>query len=265
MKFWDDKDANGNKLTDGRVCLVIRSAENPDMPEIRTYGKDKEEVLDKLAMTTETAQGQIHRMRKAPVASGQPPAPVKNTAAGDNVTATADLANPLKAGKAIKALLKNEGVDLDQQARRDAANRIADIAEKWEREQPDYPKDPRNDQMLMNKAALLAGHALRITAEHIDAAYEELQRREMFHEAKPTLVAPVQPRGSGDPVRNATSYQRNRLRSPDPGPAPSRESAQEARWRTILETGSAEAQEKAIRNEPGYVEWVDKQFAQKSA
>jgi hypothetical protein len=96
MRFWDDKDANGSQLTDGRICLVIRSEETPDMPEIRVYGKDKEEVLDKVARTAETAQAQIHRMRQ------QPPVPttrVTTAAPAANAAvaaAVADLSNPEK-------------------------------------------------------------------------------------------------------------------------------------------------------------------------
>ncbi len=221
MRFWDDKDANGNKLTDGRVCLVIQ---NPDMPEIRTYGKDKDEVLDKLANTAETAQLQISRMRKtsssAPPASpaarptGAPPANAPN---GDLVTAVADLANPQKAPQAIKTLLRAGGVDVDRQARADAARRMGDVAEQWEKEHPEYPKDPRNDQILMNKALLLAGGPWRVTADIISAAFEELQRLEMLFE----VAATVQPGGNPDSrtVRNATTYRRNSLRSPEAPPA----------------------------------------------
>jgi hypothetical protein len=263
VRFWDDKDGNGNKLTDGRVCLVIQ---NPEMPEIRTYGKDKDEVLEKLATTTETAQLQISRMRKTP--ANQPPArpttaPAAATPNGDLVTAVADMANPQKAPQAVKTLLRAAGVDVDRQARADAALRMGDVAEQWEREHPEYPKDPRNDQILMNKALLMAGGPLRVTAEIISTAFEELQRLEMLFEVAATPVSTVQPSGSSDSrtvrgVQTATSYRRNALRSAEPPPAPRGDSAKEARWRTILEHGNSAQQAEAIRNEPGYVEWVDK-------
>jgi hypothetical protein len=265
MRFWDDKDGTGTKLTDGRVCLVIQ---NPDMPEIRTYGKDKDEVLEKLANTTETAQLQIHRMRKNPAAPAAPARqPVAATPSTDVARAVTELSDPTKAGAALRTILKSEGIDLDRQARLDTARRIADVAEQWEREHPDYPKDPRNDQILMNKAALVAGGALRITAEHIDAAYEQLVRAEMFFEPKAAVEATVQHRGSDDSrtVRSATSYRRNNLRSSEPAPAVRGDTAQEAKWRAILETGSGEAQERAIRTDPGYVEWVSRVTAKKTA
>ena len=273
MRFWDDKDGNGAKLTDGRICLVIRSDDNPDMPEMRTYGKDKDEVLDKIAKTAETAQGQIHRMRKAP--ANPPPlrpttAPAANSTNSDVVTAVADMANPQKAPQAIKTLLRAAGVDVDRQARADAARRMGDVAEQWEKDHPEYPKDPRNDQILMNKALLMAGGPLRVTAEIISSAFEELQRCEMFFEVQSVSASTVQPGGSPDSrtvrgVQTATSYRRNALRSAEPAPAPKGDTAKEARWRDILLKGTGKALEDAIRNEPGFVEWVEQVTQKKTA
>ena len=272
-RFWDDKDANGIPLTDGRICLVIKSDDNPDMPEIRTYGKDKDEVLDKVAKTAETAQSQIHRMRKTPSATPPPAPPTRVPAAstpnGDLVTAVADLSNPQKAGQAIKVLLRAAGVDVDRQALQERLRQAATIAEQWQNEHADYPADPRNDRILMNIAARLAGGPGRITAETLDAAFEEAQRLELLHEPKVSAL-PVQPGGSPDSrtvreVKNATSYRRNALRSAEPPPAPRGDSAKEAKWRAILETGSGKALEDAIRNEPEFVEWVDKVLRKKTA
>jgi len=270
MRFWSNEDANGIPLTDGRICLVIKSDDNPDMPEIRTYGKDKDEVLDKIAKTAETAQGQIHRMRKTPSATPPParptPAPAANSPNGDLATACADLSNPQKAGQAIKVLLRAAGVDVDRQALQERLRQVADIAEQWQHEHSDYPADPRNDRILMNIAARIAGGPGRITAETLDAAFEEAQRLELLHEPKVSAL-PVQPGGNPDSrtVRSATSYRRNTLRSAEPPPVPRGDSAKEAKWRTILETGSGKALEDAIRNEPGFVEWVDKVTRKKTA
>ena len=271
-RFWSGKDANGKALTDGRVCYVIESdvaATDPNwQPPIYTYGKDREEVFEKLANTAQTAQSQIHRMRKAPAAT-PPAAPAARPAAAastDVAKAVSDLSNPVLAGNAVKTLLRSVGVDVDRQLREDAANRVAGVAEKWEREHPDYPKDPRNDQILMNKAALIAGGALRITAEHLESAYEALQRAEAFHEPK-SLDSTVQPGGNPDSrtVRSATSYRRNALRSAEPPPAPRGDSAQEAKWRLILEKGTGKALEDAIRHEAGFAEWVERVTKKKTA
>jgi hypothetical protein len=42
------------------------------------------------------------------------------------------------------------------------------------------------------------------------------------------------------------------------------ESAKEAKWRNILENGTGKALEDAIKGEPGFREWVEKQY-QKTA
>ena len=265
MRFWDDKDGTGTKLTDGRVCLVIQ---NPEMPEIRTYGKDREEVLDKLANTAETAQLQIHRMRKAP--PNPPPAPPSRPAP-DLKLAASDLTNPAN----VRTLLTAAGIDVAGQLRTQTANRIAALAQAWQAENPDFPMDPRNQRMLMDRAIILAGgRPENLTAASLDKAYEELAAQEVFHAPRVAGETPalrsdltVHPEGTPDSrtVRNATSYRRNALTSPEPGPKPRGESAQEAKWRAILETGTSEAQERAIRTDPGYSEWVGKQFAKKSA
>lgn len=264
MRFWDDKDANGSQLTDGRICLVIRSEETPDMPEIRVYGKDKEEVLDKVARTAETAQAQIHRMRQqppqVPTTTRTAAAPAANAAVA---AAVVDLTNPDKAPGAIKTLLKAAGVDVDQQQRVQALRHVADIAEKWERGNAEYPKDPRNDQILMNRAALVAGGVHLVKAEHLDAAFEELQRREMFFEPAPgSERETVQPSGSSDSrTVVASSYRRAALRSPEQPARPAKaESEKEARWRNILDNGTGQALDDALRNEPGFQEWANKRL-----
>lgn len=265
MRTWEDKDGSGNKLTDGRLCLVIKSDENPDMPEIRVYGKDKEEILDKIAKTVETGQGQIHRMRSTP-----PSSPARAAASASQPTdiaiAVADLTNPLKAPAAIKTLLKAGGVDVDAAAIREAGRKVADVCEAWERQHPDFPHDPRNQRMLIDRAIILAGgQYLRVTAKELDAAFQALTSQEMFFEPKPAQASEgstVQPSGNSDSrtVRSATSYRRNALSSPEPGPS-NNENAKEKRWRDILENGTGKALENAMRNEPGFNEWVDKKYA----
>src|ERR1700733_13901571 len=98
--FWDDKDGQGKLLTDGRVCLVIKP-DDPNLPEIRTYGANKEQVLEKVARTAETAQAEIHRLRSAsarnPSVAAAPAAASPALTADQQAQATADLQNPAKA------------------------------------------------------------------------------------------------------------------------------------------------------------------------
>lgn len=264
---WDDKDGNGHPLTDGRMCLVITSDSDPDMPEQRIYGKDKDEIIDKAANTIATGQSTIHRLRKQPPAT--PARPATSAAPSAEVAkAVTDLSNPQTAPAAVKTLLGAAGVDVNAGERAAAIKRVADTAEKWERENPDYPKDPRNDQILMNKAALVAGGALRITADHITAAYEELTRKEMFFEPKPGST--VQPEGTPDSRtgREATSYRRNALRASEPTSQPAKESTKEQKFRTILEDGTGKDVENAIKAEKagnreyaGFQDYANKLYA----
>lgn len=266
-RFWSDKDANGKPLTDGRLCYVVESdlpSTDPNwQPPIFTYGKDRDEVFEKLANTMQTAQEQIHRMRKTP----PPPVPARPAAAAASVTdvakAVTDLSNPAAAAAAARTLVQASGVDLDKIARGQMADRIATIAQAWLEVNPDFPVDPRNQRMLIDRAVILAGgKPENLSAQSLSAAFSQLTEQEVFHEPKT-----VQPEGTPDSrtvVRNATSYKRNSLRSPEPPAAPARETAKEAKWRDIRDHGTAKAQEDAIRNDPGYVEWVDRQY-QKTA
>lgn len=253
---WDDKDANGKLLTDGRKCYVITSDTNPEMPPIRIYGKDEQEILDKAARTIETGQGEIQRLRKGSTT----PAPV-NAPQVDLVTAVADLSNPQKAGNAVKNLLKSVGVDVDQQQMERAVRSVANIALAWELGHPDYPKDPRNDRILMQMAANKAGGFHRVTATHLDAAFVEAQQHELFFEPKPT----VQPDGNPDSRTGteATTYRRNSLRSAQP--VVRDENAKHARWRKILNEGTGKALEEAMKTEPGFSEWVEKEATRTAA
>jgi hypothetical protein len=123
--------------------------------------------------------------------------------------------------------------------------------------------------MLIDRAIILAGgRPENLTLQALDAAYAELAAQEAFHAPKTLEVVPIlHPDGNPDSrtIRNATSYRRNSLRSAEPAPSAARETAQEAKWRAILETGTSEAQERAIRTDPGYVEWVNRTLAKKTA
>jgi hypothetical protein len=265
-------DGSGKLLTDGRLCFKIVSSEDPTMPAQYIYGVDKDEILEKAERTISTAQLQIHRMRKAP--PNPPPAapPVRPAApaSADLKAAVADLSNPAN----VKTMLKSVGVDVDRDQMMAALRNVSKIAVQWESERPDYPKDPRNDRILMKMAANLAGGAHRVTAAYLDAAFEEAQRDGLLHEAEgrreagaTTLDSTVQPEGTPDSrtVRNATGYPSLRLRGSAPAPQPRGDTAQEAKWRAILETGTAAAQEYAIRHDPGYSDWVEKVTTKKTA
>lgn len=262
MRFWDTNDANGKPITDGRICLVIRNDQDSTMPDVRIYGRDKEEVLDKAARTVETAQSEIHRLRTKPAPPVAAPAPTPRVTADEQARATADLGDPSKSPDAVRVLLRAAGVDVDQMKLREDAERVANIAQNWEREHPDFPHDPRNQRQLMNTAALRAGGMPNITTAILDAAYAELVRTGMLFEAAPESEETVLPDGSPEPrtVRTATSYRSNALRTPVPvvqvKPKYTRAQVDAMNSRQIREK---------IETEPGFSEWFNKEFAAKSA
>lgn len=262
-RFWSDKDANGKPLTDGRVCLVITNDDDRTLPALRTYGRDKDEVLEKLARTTETAQATISRLRKtpAPSAPATPTAPASRVSADEQARATADLSNPAKAPEAVKVLLRAGGVDVDEAQRIQEGRRIAALAQEWERRNPEFPADNRNRRMLMDRA-LLRGH---VTAETLDTAHRELMNEQQYHEPTHSSTVPSPGREESRTVgREATSYRGNTLRSIPPI-APSTETAKEERWRKILTEGTTKELGDAIRNEKGFVAWADTYRPQKTA
>jgi len=264
---WSETDANGKPLTDGRKCYVIENDADPTMPPVYIYGKDVEEVLAKAAKTIETGQGTIHRMRTTKPAPPAPARPAATVTAADVQTATADLNNPAKAAKAVKTLLKSEGVDLDQQAMDAAIGNIKRIAKAWELANPTFPRDKRdpgqrNERILMDRVLKLAGRdPKKVTVEHFDAAFTELLSERMFFDVTPE-PATVQPDGNRDSrTVTATSFRGTSLSSREPAPV-RRESDTEKEWRRIATNGTSRELRQAIEKVPGFKEWMDKSFAQ---
>lgn len=257
-RYWSETDASGNKLTDGRMCLVIEP-DDKSLPKIYTYGMSKEEVLEKMATTAETGQATIHKLRSQPAAvTPAAPAPAASTTVDELARATADLSNPAKSAAAIKTLLKHSGVDVEKIQSDEAAKRVQVVAQEWEKNNPEFPSDERNQRLLINTAALKVGF-YNINAAALDAAYEYMEQHQML------FAAPeVQPDGNRDtrtPVRTATTYRRNALRGQEPSvTAPKPKYTREA----IDKLNSKELREK-IENEPGFREWFNKEFAAKSA
>jgi hypothetical protein len=263
-RYWDEKDGNGKKLTDGRVCLVIEP-EDASLPTIRTYGRNKDEVLEKVARTAETAQAEINRLRRAPKPTVVTPTVTASTlpplTADEQARATADLSNPAKAPEAIKILLRGAGVDVDRMKLDEDARRISVIATEWERNTPDFPRDPRNRRLLMNTAVLRFGP--NITADALNAAYQELLQHGMLFEAAAEVTPVVQPDGNQDsrtPVRNATSYRSTTLR----GTAPVMVATPRYTRAQVDAMNSRQLRDK-IENEAGFSDWYEKEFAAKTA
>lgn len=233
MRYWEN---DGKPITDGsgRFCLVM-DPEDGTHP-IRTYGRTKEEVYEKVARTAETAQAQINRMRNAPAAAAPsgaaapsaPLAPRRATVtAGEIMEASQAITNgeTAKMANAVKTLLRSEGFDVDELRQTQVRTQVAATARAWNQQHPEFPDDDRNARLLIDKASLMFGFQ-NITAESLDAAYAELVRMGMiFDEIAPAPLpsnnpTPTPAQGTETPsvarTRNATSYSRNNLRAVPP-------------------------------------------------
>jgi hypothetical protein len=169
--FWSDTRANGQPLQAGTVCFVT-DLEDGTHP-IYTYGKNQEEVLEKLAM--QNANAQLALARRA--ANGTPPAapatPPRSVSADEIMQATADLQNPAKAGAAVATLYEAAtGIDPVQQAR----NAYAALAMEWESQTPDFYPHPGNRQLVGDRAIRMAGNKPGlVTREIMNRAFQNLQ------------------------------------------------------------------------------------------
>lgn len=260
--YWDDTNANGKPLTDGRKCFVVDS-EDPNLPVIRTYGRTEEEVLEKVARTVGTGQAEINRLRSARPATSERTAPAHSApatlTADEQARATADLSNPAKAPEAIKTLLRGVGFDVDKERFRQDTTRMGNVAQEWERAHPDKLwSDERNMRLLMDTAVLHFRYRQTMSPEAIDSAYQYLLERNMLYEV-PEATPAVPPDGSQDSrtVRNATSYRSTSLRATPP--AVVRENPK-AFLIECDKLNSKQLREK-IEHEPGFKEKYEKAMA----
>jgi hypothetical protein len=271
MRFWENE---GKPLNDGRLCLVI-DPEDGTHP-IRTYGRTREEVLEKVSKTVEEGQKYIGKLRMnvtAPkpngTAAAQPaPVPAASTKLSpeDIMTATADMSggNPAKAAEAAVKLVQHAtGVDLKALGRQEAVRRFGAIAQAWEAQHPEFPNSPTNTKLLTNQAALDAGGLDKITVESMNSTYLNLQQQGFFVDDEgsasetqgnptphvpageiPTSRTVVRPRG-------ATSYRSSSFRGAavvdKRTPKYSRAEIDAMSSGTLLEK---------MRNEPGFSELV---------
>jgi len=196
--YWSDTRPNGKPLEPGTLRWVTRVPLDGGYNEISTYGRTKDEVIDKLSLTVSTAQAKIARQAKLPgeQADGrpnvEPPLIVRQRMTPDQVMQNvADLDNPAKSGEAITRLVEDAtGVDLRMLAVREFRVR----AEEWEKEHPDFFHHPGNIQLLTAEAKRLANYDLAsISKEVLTKAFENLQSRGMLFSAPDSAEPSNQP------------------------------------------------------------------------
>ena len=172
--FWSDTRPNGQPVEPGMVCWVT-DLEDGTHP-IYTYGKDTEEVLQKLTSQNANAQLTLAR-RAATVPASSPAAPVPPPArriSPDEIQrATQDLDDPAKSGAAITTLLESAtGLDVSQIV----LQNFGLLGEQWEKDNPEFFSHPGNKRLLTQEAVSLAGGNLgHVTREYLTRAYTNLR------------------------------------------------------------------------------------------
>lgn len=269
---WENKEVPGRGT---KYCLVIDPEDGTH--ELRTYGWSIEEVLDKVARTTETAQQVINRQRSTTAtpqvaatssdarsaATSVAPAP-RSLTAEEQMQATSDLSNPSKSPQALRTLLRGVGVDVDRMKFDEDVRRVTATAQEWESRNPDWPSSDKNNRLLLDKATLMVGFP-NITAQTLDAAYRELSSRGMIFEIESEPQTPTPPgdapngnsapRAEG-PTRTATSYRSRALQS-DIVVTPNK-----PRYtRAEVDTWTSRQLREKIENEPGFKEWYNGTFS----
>jgi hypothetical protein len=212
--------------TDGRLCLVI-DAEDGTHPQ-RVYGKDKDEILEKVSRTVEHASRHIAALKAQPTASprtnGTQPvttAPRKPMTPDQQMQATSDLSNPAKAPQAVRSLLDEatngefEQFQLERK-RRAATESFANIAAAWALKHPEFPSHPANKRMLADSSALRAGGLGNVTEDILQTVYLELLESGMLVEDNPSVQPGENPAPRTVREREATSYRKNGLRATTP-------------------------------------------------
>jgi hypothetical protein len=169
--FWTDTRPNGQPVETGSVCWVT-DLEDGTHP-IYTYGKDQQEVLDKLSLQNANAQVTLAGRKTAAATPPTPPTPPRRISPDDIQRATADLDNPAKSGAAISTLLESAtGLNVQQVV----LQNFGLIGEQWEREHPEFFAHAGNRRLLTQEAVALAGGNLgHVNKDHLTQAYTSLQ------------------------------------------------------------------------------------------
>lgn len=249
------------------MCLVI-DPEDGSHPQ-RVYGKDMDEIIDKVARTVEHSARHIAALKatdpkaRAEQPATPPAAPRKAMTADEQMRLTADLSNPAKAPAAARALVDEATggalAEFEQdrivRRRKEAVDRVAHMAARWAQEHPDFPLHPVNQKMLIDTAALRVGFE-QITEQTLTQVFLELQDGG-------TLVPPAEENdepASGQPGespaprpargREATSYRRHGLRAAPPAPA----APQPLYTRAQVDAMNSDVLAHKMRTEPGFGE-----------
>lgn len=215
-------------VTDGRMRLVI-DPEDGSHPQY-VYGKDKDEILHKLARTVEHGSRTIAALKSsvptrhaASVGNAATlPAPRKAMTPDQQMQATSDLANPAKAPQAVKALV-NEATggaldEFEEFRQEKKIKRLASTAASWATRHPEFLRTETNKKLLCDSAVLRVGIE-NVTEDVLQAVYLELLEGGYLQTDNPDVQLGETPAPRTVREREATSYRRNSLRAAIPVPS----------------------------------------------
>lgn len=203
--FWTETRPNGKPIEAGTVCWVTEPIDGGH--PIYTYGKDQQEVIEKLARTNAHAQAALARKSTAPATPATPTATAPARMTADEVMqATQDLQNPAKSGTAVARLVQDAtGIDLG----RLALNNFAALAQEWQQETPDFYEHPGNMHLLVGRAKAYAGGTIaNVTKEHLSRAFDDLQHEGMLFEAPASQSTLPNNQPTPSPVPDENQVQR---------------------------------------------------------
>jgi hypothetical protein len=188
IKVWEE-------LGDGRMKLTL-SPEGGG-PASVYYGKDKDEILDKLADSQVNANVRIAQLRPAPngsAAAAPPPTEPKPLTANERMQAVADLNNPATVDKAVGRVMESvigpiEDFQRDREAQK--AERIARMqvaaAELFADSTPEWHQSEHNCEMVANYIVAHGGDLTNV--EHYQQAFARLSAAKLL-ETKPAKTEP---------------------------------------------------------------------------
>jgi hypothetical protein len=253
-------------LNDGRLRLTI-DPEDGTHPQY-VYGKDKDEILEKVATTVEHGSRHIAALKAQsarsadPPSKPAPPAPRKPMTADEQMQRTADLQNPGKAPQAVRALLDeatNGGMSEFEEWRRKnqaktSLEQFAQTAMAWRLKHPEFPYHPANMKMLTDSATIRAGGLQNVTEEILQTSFLALLEGNYLVD-----VSEESPAGPPDeipvarPARAATSYRRTNLRAGTPAAT----APQPKYTREQINKMSGDELARKMTSEPGFAQLVE--------
>lgn len=175
---------NGEPLDDGRYCYII-DLEDGSKP-IKSYGRTREEALEKMANTAAHAEAMLPRLMTAPT----PAAPAQRTpvarrtmTADEQLRATADLSVASKAPSAVVSLFEAEtGLSVEEMQKQ----RFRSEAERWRLDHPEITEEIGRSavgELLVIRAIQKAGGMKFAGYDHLEDAYQEMQAEGKFSSA----------------------------------------------------------------------------------